>query len=132
MDKAKATGARQVRSVQVQTVAREISFAHVMGSPDDIVFSNLALDIGFHDSTHEGGARPEGSLGVLNIRPQESVVIAADLAVKSGAVDIGFMDRFSGTLIITGPRGDVIEAMRQILQFFSESLHFNVCPLALE
>ncbi len=123
--KAAATGSSQIRSVQVTTVAKEIAFAHLLGSPDDIVFINLALDIGFHE-----GTMPEGSLGIFHMSPPEAVVIAADLAVKSASVDIGFMDRFSGTLILTGPRPDVEHAMYEELDFFSEEMGFTVCDIS--
>ncbi len=117
---------KQIRSVQLSTVAREIPFAQLIGKPDYTVFENLALDIGFHHDTH-----PEGSIGIMNMSIPEAVIIGADLAVKSGSVDIGFMDRFSGTLIIFGPRSDVEQAMADILDFFSRELHFKVCDIAM-
>ena len=124
--RAKAAGAPQIRSIQVTTAAKEIPFAHILGSPEDSVFINLALDIGFHEGTF-----PEGALGIMNITPPEAVIIGADIAVKSGKVDVGFMDRFKGTLIITGPRGDVDHAMHEVLDFFSETLHFKVCDISM-
>ena len=125
--RAKASGAPQIRSVQITTAAKEIPFAHILGSPDDSVFINLALDIGFH-----AGSFPEGSLGIFNITPPEAVIIAADLAVKAGGVDIGFMDRFKGTLIITGKRSDVESAMRENLDYFSSALNFKVCDISMK
>lgn len=115
----------QIRSVQVTIPGKEITLAHVIGSPEYEVFQNLALDIGFHD-----GARPSGAMGIINITPPESTIIAADIAVKSGEIDVGFMDRFSGTLIITGPRADVDQAMRDNLDFFKNELHYRVCSLS--
>ncbi len=127
IQKAKDSGSSQIRSVQITTVAKEIPFAHILGSPEDSVFINLALDIGFH-----AGTFPQGSLGIFNITPPEAVIIAADLAVKTGSVDIGFMDRFKGTLIITGPRADVENAMKENLDFFSKELHFKVCDISMK
>ncbi len=99
----------------------------MIGSPEDNIFSNLALDIGFHEDYH-----PEGSLGIFNITPPEAVIIAADLSVKSSSVEIGFMDRFKGTLIIIGSRGDVEQAMEDNLRFFHDQLNFNVCELSMK
>ncbi len=127
IERAESTGSGQIRTVNVGTVAKEIPFANLVGSPDDAVFSSLALDIGFHE-----GEMPEGSLGIMNMTPPESVIIAADLAVKSGSVDVGFMDRFKGALIITGKRSDVEHAMRENLEFFSKSLHYKVCELSVQ
>ena len=39
--------------------------------------------------------------------PAETAIIAADLATKTSNVDLSFVDRFSGTLIITGMVADV-------------------------
>ncbi len=38
----------------------------------------------------------------------KSAVFASDIAVKSGNVYLGFADRFTGTLIITGEISDVV------------------------
>ena len=54
--------------------------------------------------------------------PPESAVIASDIAVKSGNVYLGFADRFTGTLIITGEISDVTSALtedRKLFQRFS-------------
>lgn len=115
----------QIRSVQVTTPGKEVTLAHVIGSPEEDVFQNLALDIGFHECF-----TPTGSMGIMNITPPESVIIAADLAVKVGDVEVGFMDRFSGTLIITGPRADVDEAIKENVKFFRDFLKYRVCKIS--
>ena len=126
IERAKNTESKQIRSVQITTAAKEIPFAHILGSPEDEVFINLALDIGFHEGTF-----PEGALGIMNMSPPEAVIIAADLSTKLGSVDIGFMDRFKGTLIITGPRADVEAAMQGNLDYFANELHFKVCEVSM-
>ncbi len=127
IESARRTGSRHIRSVQVTTAAREIPYANVIGAPDDQVFATLALDIGFHKDYH-----PEGALGIMNMTPPESVIIAADLAVKSSNVEIGFMDRFKGTLIIIGSRANVIRAMEDSLLFFSNGMKYKVCELSIQ
>ena len=118
---------RQIRSVQVTTPGKEITLAHVIGSPEEEVFENLALNIGFH-----ADKRPSGAMGIINITPPESAIIAADISIKSGDIDVGFMDRFSGTLIITGPRADVDQAIRDNLDYFKNELHYRVCKLSTQ
>ena len=115
----------QIRSVQVTIPGKEITLAHVIGSPEHEIFENLALEIGFH-----AGFKQSGAMGIMNITPPESTIIAADIAVKSGDIDVGFMDRFSGTLIITGPRSDVDQAMKDNLDYFKSELHYRVCTLS--
>ena len=116
----------QVRIVSPLVSGKEITLAHVIGTSDYSVYKNLGLDIGFH-----AGEDPTGrSIGILHIHPPESVVIAADIAVKSGDIDIGFMDRFSGSMIITGPRAETDEAIAENCRYFSEELGYTVCPIS--
>lgn len=117
---------QRTRVVQLSVPGREITLAHVIGKPDPSVYTNLCLEIGFHaDFDQEGRA-----IGILQLSPAESAVIAADVAVKAGEVDVGFMDRFSGALIITGSRAEVDAAMEENLRFFRDDLHFCVCTLS--
>ena len=61
--------------------------------------------------------------------PSETAIIAADIATKSAGVDLGFVDRFSGTLIITGSISEVQSAMLALMKYVSETLHFTVCQI---
>lgn len=62
--------------------------------------------------------------------PPETVVIAADISTKMGEIDLSFMDRFSGALIITGPRADVTVAIEECVRYFREELRYTVCPIS--
>ena len=64
----------------------------------------------------------------MNMTPPESVVIASDIAVKSGEVYLGFADRFSGTLIITGELSAVTTAVEEIVDYFHNTLGYVSCP----
>ena len=63
------------------------------------------------------------------LSPAETAIIAADIATKASGADIGFVDRFSGTLIITGSISDVEAALRETLRYCVEILGYSVCPL---
>ena len=65
----------------------------------------------------------------MNMTPPESAVIASDIAVKSGDIYLGFADRFSGTLIITGEIADVMAAITEIVDYFHNSLGYVTCPI---
>ncbi len=117
---------QRTRVVQLSVPGREITLAHVIGKPDPSVYTNLCLEIGFHAYFDQEGR----AIGILQLSPAESAVIAADVAVKAGEVDVGFMDRFSGALIITGSRAEVDAAMEENLRFFRDDLHFRVCTLS--
>ena len=122
-----APTAKVLRDGQIlQVPGREITLAHVIGRPDPCVYTNLCLEIGFHADFKQDGR----SIGILQLSPPESAVIAADVAVKAGAVDVGFMDRFSGALIVTGARAEVDAAIEENVRFFRDDLHYRVCPIS--
>ncbi len=111
----------QIRIVQETVAGKEITFAHVMGGPDAIIYQKLGLNpqVDYQSS----------AIGIMNMTPPESAVIASDIAVKSGNIYLGFADRFTGTLIITGNLSDVEYAMHEVLDFFHNDLGYVVCKL---
>lgn len=111
----------QIRIVQETVAGKEITFAHVMGGPDPIIYQKLGLNpqIDYGNS----------AIGVMNMTPPESAVIASDIAVKSGDVYLGFADRFTGTLIITGEISDVMSALEEIIRYFRDELGYVVCKI---
>ena len=115
----------QVRITRVTIPGKEITLAHIIGVSQYPVYKNMALDIGLHQ-----GEDPTGkALGILHMCPWESVVIGADIAVKMGDVEIGFMDRFCGSLILLGAREDIKSAVYEIVRYFGEDLGYPVCEI---
>ena len=111
----------QIRIVQETVAGKEITFAHIMGGPAPIVYQKLGLNPQLDYSS--------SAIGIMNMTPPESAVIASDIAVKSGNVYLGFADRFTGTLIITGEIADVTTAMTEIVDYFRDALGYVVCKI---
>ena len=111
----------QVRIVQETVAGKEITLAHIIGGPAPIVYVKLGLNpnIDYHSS----------AIGIMNMTPPESVVIASDIAVKSGEIYLGFADRFSGTLIITGELSAVTTAVEEVVDYFHNTLGYVSCPV---
>ncbi len=111
----------QMRIVQELVAGKEITLAHIIGGPLPIVYQKLGLnpDIDYRTS----------AIGIMNLTPPESAVIASDIAVKSGNVYLGFADRFSGTLIITGEIAEVTTAIEEIVNYFQNTLGYVTCPI---
>ena len=61
--------------------------------------------------------------------PAETAVIAADIAMKASSVELGFVDRFSGTLIITGTVSNTEAAVNSICDYAKQKLGFAVCDI---
>ena len=85
--------------------------------------------MGLHIGTHPGEDHSGASIGILHITPWEAAVAAGDIAMKSAHVELGFLDRFSGAVILLGDREEVKTALEGVLTFFREELHFPVCEL---
>ena len=76
------------------------------------------------DRDHRGEA-----VGFIRFTPWEAVVVAADVAIKAAHVEIGFMDRFCGTLILTGRLSEVQTAVEEVVRFFDQVLGFKTCAV---
>ena len=105
----------QIRIVQETVAGKEITFAHIMGGPAPIIYQKLGLN----PQVDYGSS----AIGIMNMTPSESAVIASDI------VYLGFADRFTGTLIITGEISDVQTAMEEIVDYFRDTLGYVVCNI---
>ena len=46
-------------------------------------------------------AENQGVIGILTITPSEVAIIAGDVASKAAQISLAFVDRFSGSVVIT-------------------------------
>lgn len=116
---------KKLRLTRVRVPGKSIDLAHVMSPSDSSVYQNLALHIGVHEGEDHRGE----SIGLIRFTPWESVVVATDIAVKAAHVQVGFMDRFCGTLILTGGLSEVMTAVEEVVRFFRDELKFSVCEI---
>ena len=79
------------RIIQEYVPGKQVTLAHVIASPLQGLYVKLGLD-----------AEAGGAMGIMTITPSEGVIIAADIATKAAAVELGFLDRFGGSLLLTG------------------------------
>ncbi len=112
----------RLRIIQETVPGKQISLAHIIGGPRPIVYKKLGLspDIDYGAS----------AIGIINMTPPESTVIASDIATKEADVYLGFVDRFSGTLIITGMISEVETAVHEIVRYFRDELGFASCDIS--
>ncbi|MBQ4307040.1 MAG: BMC domain-containing protein [Lachnospiraceae bacterium] len=114
-----------LRMTRVRIPGKEVSFAHVFTPTDSSIYRNLGLNIGVHEGEDHTGE----AIGMIRFTPWEAVVVAADCAMKAARVEIGFMDRFCGSLILTGGNAEVTTAVEEVVRFFRDELHFDVCAV---
>lgn len=66
----------------------------------------------------------KGAIGIFTITPSEAAIIAADVASKAAGIQIGFVDRFNGSLIITGDVEDVEAALHDVMHVLCDKMGF--------
>ena len=116
---------KKLRITRLRIPGKEVCLAHVISAPQPPVYQNLGLHIGVHEGEDHSGE----SIGLIRFTPWEAVVAAADVAMKSADGQIGFMDRFCGSLIITGGLSEVETAVEEVVRFFRETLRFHTCEI---
>lgn len=116
---------KKLRITRLRVPGKEVCLAHVISSSQTCVYHNLGLHIGVHEGEDHTGE----SIGLIRFTPWEAVVVAADVAMKSADVQIGFMDRFCGSLILTGGLSEVQTAVEEVVKFFKEVLGFQTCEI---
>ena len=116
---------KKLRMTRVRVPGKEVCLAHVINPSQSCIYQNLGLHIGVHEGEDHTGE----AIGMIRFTPWEAVVVAADIAVKSGNVYLGFADRFTGTLIITGEISDVTSALTEVVDYFRDSLGYVVCDI---
>ncbi len=107
--------------IQEFVPGKQITLCHIIANPGETLYTKLGLD----PQTDYA----KSAIGVLTVIPYESAVIAADIAMKSSGAEIGFVDRFTGTLIITGSVSSVEAAFVAIREYCINKLGYACCEL---
>ena len=110
-----------VRIIQESVPGKQITMAHIISSPEPIMYQKLGLDpkIDYRNA----------AIGIMAITPYETAIIAADLCIKFSASQLGFVDRFSGTLIVTGLISDVRAGFERVLEYTKTEMDYTVCGI---
>ena len=111
----------KMRIIQEIVPGKQITIAHIIANPDAIIYRKLGLDPAV-DYTR-------AAIGIVTMSPSETAIIAGDIAMKTASVELGFVDRFSGTLIVTGRISEVESALRALVDYCHNTLGFTVCEV---
>jgi len=102
------------RVIQEYVPGKQVTLAHLVANPSKDIFQKLGLQ----DSGN--------AIGILTITPSEASIIAGDIALKSGAITLGFIDRFSGSVVFTGDMSSVESALKQVIYALQNILNFSI------
>ncbi len=111
----------KMRIIQELVPGKQITLAHIIANPDEILYKKLGLDPTVDYS--------KSAIGIVTMSPAETAIIAGDIAIKTSGADLGFVDRFSGTLIITGTVSEVEASLKALTEYCEQKLGFNVCQI---
>ena len=112
---------KKQRIVQELVPGKQITLAHIIANPDGELYEKLGLDPKVELN--------RAAIGIMTVTPAETAIIMADIAIKSSGVDLGFVDRFSGSLIVTGTVSQVEATTTAILEYTENKLGYEVCSI---
>ena len=98
------------RIIQEFVPGKQVTLAHVIANPTE----DLYLKLGLIDAS--------GAIGIFTITPSEA-------ATKSANVSIGFVDRFNGSLVITGDVAAVQSALTEVMNTLCGMMGFASAPI---
>lgn len=101
------------RIVQESVPGKQVTIAHVIASPMPDIHERLGID-------------NKGAIGILTLCPYETAIIAADIATKTADVEIGFLDRFTGSVVLGGDVQSVETALEAVTQTLKNLLGFEI------
>ena len=104
------------RVIQESVPGKQITIAHIIASPMPDIYERLGID-------------DKGAIGILTLSPFETAIIAADIATKVADVEIGFLDRFTGSVVINGDVQSVETALSAVNDALKNMLGFTVAPI---
>ena len=104
------------RIIEESVPGKQVTIAHVIASPMHDLYERLGID-------------EAEAIGILTLSPYETAIIAADIATKAANVQIGFLDRFTGSVVISGDVQSVETALMAVTDTLQKMLEFAVAPI---
>lgn len=101
------------RIIQEFVPGKQVTLAHLIAHPGEELVKKIGVP----------GAE---AIGIMTLTPGETAMIAGDLATKAASVQIGFLYRFSGALVVYGSVGSIEEALQQTITGLSSILSYTV------
>lgn len=106
------------RIIQEFVPGKQVTLAHIIANADAQLFPK----IGLMDKTG-------GSVAVMTLTPGEAAIIGGDIATKASDIELAYVDRFSGSLLIVGQLADVESAVHAVVETLEAVLGFTPAPI---
>ncbi len=108
----------KARIIQEFVPGKQVTLAHIMANADPQLFPKIGLM-----------DKKAGSVAVMTLTPGETAVIGGDIAAKAADIELAYVDRFSGSLLITGRLPDVEAAVEAVVDTLTTVLGFTPAPI---
>lgn len=99
----------ELKSVHAYVPGKQITLAHLISHPAP-------------ELCQKAGIGEVDAIGIMTLTPGETAFLAGDVAVKAASVEIAFLDRFSGTLVMHGSVGSVEQALLKVCEMLQDVL----------
>ncbi len=109
------------RIIQESVPGKQITLIHIIANPQADTLRKMGLPKDLESN----------SIAMLSITPRDVVIIAADVAVEGGDIKVITLDRFSGSLIVTGELSAVESSMRYTADFLQNKMGYLVAPITI-
>ncbi len=106
------------RIIQEFVPGKQVTLAHIIAAPDEELYGKIGLT-----------TKQRGAIAVLTLTPGETAIIAADVATKVADVELGFVDRFSGSLVLVGQLAAIEQSVAGINSVLAEVLAFSTTKI---
>ncbi len=104
------------RIIQEFVPGKQITLAHIIAKPNPDFYNKFGL------------IDQSGSVGIMTITPSEGAMIASDICTKAARVKVGFVDRFNGSLVITGDVSAVESALKDVMSVMCDRSGLGFAP----
>ena len=105
------------RIIQEYVPGKQLTLAHIIANPTEELYEKLGIK------------KQKGAIGIITVTPSESAIIAGDQALKAASVNIGFVDRFSGSVFISGTIDDIRSSIQTVIDYFKNNLKFSTANI---
>jgi len=92
-----------------------INLCHIINNPDVRVTKKLSIEV--------------SPLAIVSVSPGEITVAVADYLSKSADLDVIFIDRYLGTVLVTGNIGALETACTGLLKWLNTKMSFEGAEL---
>lgn len=106
------------RIIQEFVPGKQVTLAHVIPNPVPDLNKKLGIT-----------GNMTGAIGILTITPSEAAIIAGDVASKAAGVELAFVDRFSGSVVVNGDVEAVDAALEAVIHVLCNTLQFSAAPI---